>query len=107
MSPPLYDPESHTVENDNPTVRVELYCACGEVRYQEDPVSHVLPQIEDFRERHSGKGHQPVSPQEALEEREARREAGFRMAGRQDEYEPRPHKLSKNPGFDWSKKGKK
>lgn len=103
---PLYDPKLHSVE-DNPTVRLGLYCACGGLWTQVDPVSHCLPQIEDFQQRHPGKGHGPVSPLECLEEREARREAGFRAAGRKDEYKPKAHKIPKDEGFDWSKKGKR
>lgn len=99
---PAYDPTVHTVEGGNPPVRVGLWCSCGGVLRQTDPVSHVLPQLVDFRERHSGSGHQPTTPENSAAEREARREAGFRAAGRQDEYEPKSRDLSGAPAIDWT-----
>lgn len=103
--PPLYDPAVHDTDTD-PVVRLAMYCACGGVFAQVDPVSHCLPQIADFREKHSGKGHGAASPKVALAEREARREAGFRAAGRQAEYKPKRRSASDGPGFDWTKKDK-
>lgn len=103
--PQLYDPAVHDTDTD-PVVRVAMYCACGGVFAQVDPVSHCLPQIADFRAKHSGKGHGAASPKVALAEREARREAGFRAAGRQDEYERKSRSAPSEPGFDWTKKGK-
>lgn len=97
---PAYDPAAHTVE-DNPTVAVDLYCACGGLFRQVDPVTHVLPQIEDFRVKHTGEGHGPTTAKKSLTEREARRKAGFRMAGRQAEYEPKEHE-GDGSGFDWA-----
>ncbi len=99
--PPPYDPASHSVE-DNPMVSVELYCVCGGVFRQIDPVDHVLFQIEDFRVKHSGKGHGVTDGKKALVERELRREAAFRAAGRQSEYKAKKHAPG-GVGFDWSK----
>lgn len=100
-----YDPSVHTVENDQ-VVSLALYCACGAVFTQIDLVSLCLPQIEDFRSKHSGSGHGYASPQDCLAERELRREAGFRMAGRQSEYKSKKRKAPSEPGFNWAKKGK-
>jgi hypothetical protein len=97
---PPYDPAVHTLE-DNPTVLVELWCACGVAHRQVDPVTHVAPQVAGFAARHSGPGHWSVPGEQALAEREARREAGFRAAGRQDEYEARTP-TEPRAGFDWT-----
>lgn len=96
---PAYDPAVHTTE-DNPTVLLEMYCECGEVRRFIDPVTHQLTQVADFRAKHSGTGHGPTTAKKSLAEREARRKAGFRMAGRQAEYEPKDY-TAEGPGFDW------
>lgn len=98
---PLYDPAVHTAENPE-LVLLEMWCACGIGHRQLDPVAYLLPQIEGFRATHSGAGHGPTSAAEALTEREARREAGFRAAGRQDEYEPKDHPGGVSDGFDWA-----
>ena len=98
---PAYDPGVHTVE-ENPVVRLELWCSCGRGHRQVDPVSHCLPQIADFRAKHSGDGHGPASPQDAVAEREARREAGFRAVGRQAEYERKEHDVEGATAFDWT-----
>lgn len=100
---PLYDPGVHTL-GVNELVRLELYCLCGGLFRQVDPVSHVLPQIEDFRVKHAGDGHGVTSAKKSLAEREARRKAGFRMAGRQAKYEPKEHE-GDGPGFDWAAEG--
>lgn len=97
---PVYDPGVHTA-GENPVVRLEVYCECGGLLRQTDPVSHVLPQLRDFESRHHGPGHGPATAEESLTEREARREAGFRAAGRQDEYEPKEHPVG-GVGFDWT-----
>ena len=99
--PPPYDPAVHTLD-DNPTVRLAVYCACGELRRFVDPVAYVLQQLEDFAGRHHGAGHGPVTEEEALDEREARRQASFRAAGRQAEYEPKPHELTGWESHDWA-----
>ncbi|AEA27930.1 hypothetical protein Psed_5803 [Pseudonocardia dioxanivorans CB1190] len=103
-SPPLYDPEIHTVEDGDPFVRVELWCLCGLAHRQLDPVSAVVPQIASFRRRHDGPGHGPTDPETALAEREARREAGHRALGIQGAYEPRERDTSDLPteGHDWA-----
>lgn len=97
---PLYDPAKHSLD-ENPVVRLSMYCSCGGLFTQIDPVSHCLPQIEDFQQKHSGKGHGVASPKDSLTEREARREAGFRMAGRQAEYKPKKHNVPAEAGFNW------
>ncbi|MBW0088226.1 hypothetical protein I4I73_03220 [Pseudonocardia sp. KRD-184] len=98
--PPPYDPAVHTPD-DNPTVLLEMYCECGDVRRFVDPVSHVLPQLAGFQAQHAGDGHGPTTAKKSLAEREARRKAGFRMAGRQAEYQPKEHE-GEGAGFDWS-----
>lgn len=99
---PAYDPKTHTVEDENPTVRVDLWCECGGLWSQIDPVSHVLPQIKDFAEKHSGEGHGPTTAKKSLAEREARREASFRAAGRQSEYKAKKRTAPAGSGFDWT-----
>jgi hypothetical protein len=99
---PAYDPAVHTVEDGNPLVGIELYCVCGDVRRFVDPVSHVLVQLADFEARHAGAGHGPATERDALAEREERRKAGFRMAGRQAEYEPRPHDVVAGEAHEWT-----
>lgn len=103
---PAYDPKVHTVEDDNPTVLVEMWCLCGGLWTQIDPVSHVLPQIEDFQSKHSGDGHGRTTAKKALLEREVRREASFRAAGRQSEYESKKRTAPAGSGFDWTKGSK-
>ncbi len=99
--PPLFDPDVHT--DPDVVVRLELACACGTVHQQVDPVHHCLPIVASFQAKHTGPGHGPVSAADALAEREARREAAMRSAGRQDEYKPRKRK---NPptgdAWDWA-----
>lgn len=102
---PLYDPAVHTVDDGDPVVRVELWCRCGLAHRQVDPVHAVLPQIESFRSRHSGDGHGPAEPDDALAEREARREAGHRLLGLQDDYTPREREDVPSEGFDWMTNG--
>lgn len=97
---PAYDAGVHT-EDENPVVLLEMFCLCGEVRRFVDPVTYVQVQVADFREKHGGDGHGPTTAKKALTEREARRKAGFRMAGRQAEYEPKEHE-GEGSGFDWA-----
>lgn len=97
---PAYDPAVHTVEDD-PVVLLELWCACGVAHRQHDRVTHVLPQLAGFRAKHAGPGHWAVSGKEALIEREARREAGFRAVGRQDDYASRAPSPPR-AAFDWT-----
>jgi len=100
---PLYDPDVH-LEPDE-VVRVEMWCRCTGVHRQVDPLEYCRPFIHAFAERHSGPGHGPVDPAEAVEEREARREAAFRATGRQDEYEAKEYDTPDVPAWDWSKVG--
>lgn len=99
---PIYDPGVHTL-GVNEVVRLEVYCLCGGLlRWGPDPVSHVLPQLRDFESKHHGVGHGPASAEESLAEREARREAGFRAAGRQHEYEPKEHHPGSGETTEWT-----
>lgn len=102
---PAYDPAVHSVE-DNPVVRIELYCECGGLLRWGGPagdrLSNVLVQLRDFETRHHGPGHGPVTAAEALGEREARRMHGFRAAGRQAEYEPKEHDPGSGDAFAWT-----
>lgn len=82
--PPLYDPDVHV--DPAQVVRAELWCSCGGCWRQVDPVSHVAPQVVWFSAKHSGTGHGPVDPVEAVAEREARREAAYRSRGEQHLY---------------------
>ena len=99
---PYYDPAVHTVEDGNPVVRVEAWCACGGALRQTDPVSHVLAQLQSFRVRHSDAGHGPVTAEAGAAEREERRRAGFRAAGRQDEYEPKSPDVEGVQALNWA-----
>ncbi len=83
---PLYDPGQHASDDD--LVRVELACSCGAVRKQADPVSYITRTVTDWNARHSGSGHGPASVADAIRERESRREAAYRAAGRPEAYEP-------------------
>lgn len=88
---PLYDRAAHTVENGDPVVFVELYCLCGSLHRQRDPVSYVLPFLATWRERHGGGGHGEATKAECLAERERRREAAHVVAGKAADYAPKPH----------------
>jgi hypothetical protein len=87
--PPLYDPAVHT--DPSQVVFTELYCACGGLWRQRDPVEFVAPMVAAFIAQHTGDGHVPVSKADCIGEREARREAAYRAAGRAGEYQPREH----------------
>lgn len=87
--PPPYDPAVHV----DPAMWVfaEMYCACGGLWRQRDPVSYVEPQVRAWLDRHSGQGCSPTSKATCVTEREARREAAFRAQGRGNEYAPKDH----------------
>lgn len=87
--PPLYDPAVHV--DPNQWVFVELYCACGAIWRQRDPVSFVEPQVRDFLARHAGDGHGPACKADAVAARERVREAAFLVAGRSGEYQPKTY----------------
>lgn len=86
---PLYDPAVHT--RPDTWVFTELYCLCGALWRQRDPVAWVEPQVRDFLARHAGAGHGPASKAACVTEREAKREAAFRLAGEHDRYQPKPY----------------
>jgi hypothetical protein len=87
--PPLYDPAVHT--DPAQPVFTELYCACGGLWRQRDPVAVVAPMVAWFTAKHTGDGHGPASKADCIAERETRREAAFRAAGKAGEYRPREH----------------
>jgi hypothetical protein len=88
---PLYDPAAHTVDGGDPTVFAEMYCKCGSVWRQRDPVSLVLPFLESWQKQHTGAGHGEATKAQAIAEREKRREAAHVMKGIGDQYEPKPY----------------
>jgi len=98
---PAYDPGVHAPD-DEQLLLLEMWCECGMVHRQVDPVSHLLPQLADFRAKHTGKGHGATDAATALAEREARREAGHRATGLQDEYEPKERAVDGASAFDWT-----
>ncbi len=83
--PPLYDPAVHT--DPLQVVFVELYCLCGALWRQRDPVSWVEPQVRDFLTRHGGNGHGPASKKDCIDQREVVREAALVAQRRGVEYE--------------------
>lgn len=88
---PLYDPAAHTVDGGDPVVFVELYCRCGALHRQRDPVSYVAPFVARWRERHTGTGHGEATKAQCVAERERRREAAHVVAGKAHEYAPKAH----------------
>lgn len=86
---PLFDPAVHTQPTQ--VVFAELYCACGSLWRQRDPVAYLAPMVADWIRQHAGDGHGPVSKAECVTEREARREAAFRVAGQHEQYAPKEH----------------
>ena len=90
-APPYYDPAVHT--DPDQWVYVQVFCACGGVHRQRDPVRDVLPFLATWLTRHDGPGHGPVSKADCIAEREARREAAFRVQGKAHEYAPKDHPL--------------
>ena len=89
IPPPLYDPAVHT--DPGQVVYAELYCRCGSLWRQRDPVWAVRPMVADWIGRHRGPGCGEASKADCVAERESRREAAFRAQGRGDEYAPRDH----------------
>jgi hypothetical protein len=83
--PPLYDPQSHL--DPQQVVFVELYCMCGAIWRQRDPVEVVEPFVRGWLAKHQGAGHGPASKNAAVEERERRKEAVLTAAGRAGDYE--------------------
>ena len=98
---PMFDPAIHLnaegvalPEGDDergPMVYVELYCQCGGIRRQRDPVAYVLTTVRDFQAQHGGPGCGTAAKATCVEEREARRKAAFRQVGRLDDYERQPY----------------
>lgn len=87
---PLYDPAVHTVEDGDPTVYVEMFCACGSgVLRQRDPVSYVEPMVRNFLDRHSAPACGAASKAEFVQARETLRQAAATIA--RQEYEPREY----------------
>src|SRR5690349_3865589 len=77
---PRYNPAEHTDPDQD--VYLELYCRCGSIRRQRDPVQLVRETVADWWALHgSADGHGPASNAEAVAEPEARREAAHRAAG--------------------------
>lgn len=87
--PPAYDPAVHA--DPDQWVFVELYCACGALWRQRDPVSYVEPQVRDFLARHTGEGHGPATKKACVAAREAKRKAAFLLADQAARYQPKPY----------------
>ncbi|SHL53226.1 hypothetical protein SAMN05443637_13522 [Pseudonocardia thermophila] len=89
--PPLYDPAVHT--DPEQWVFTELYCECGGLWRQRDPVAYVEPQVRAFLARHSGEGHGPATKKACITAREQRRKAAYAVAGQVGRYQPKqyPH----------------
>lgn len=87
--PPAYDPAVHT--DPDQWVSAELYCLCGALWQQRDPVSFVEPQVRDFLARHAGEGHGPASKKACVAAREKKREAAFVLADQAGRYQPKPY----------------
>jgi hypothetical protein len=88
-APPTYDPAVHTDPDE--WVYVQLFCLCGSIWRQRDPVHTVEPFVRQWIAAHTGDGHGEASKADAIAEREARREAAFRVQGIAHEYEPKEH----------------
>lgn len=86
---PSYDPQVHTDANE--VVFLEFYCQCGFLMRQRDPVWAVADTARQLLAQHAGPGHGPASKAECIAEREAQREAAFRVVGRAAEYRPKDH----------------
>jgi hypothetical protein len=86
---PLYDPAVHTVEDGDPKVYVELFCLCGGIFRQRDPVSYVKDRAARFIARHSGKGHGEATKAACVESIERIRHAAHVMHSIEDEYAPK------------------
>lgn len=87
--PPLYDPARHV--DPKQWVFVELYCLCGAVWRQRDPVAFVEPQVRDFLARHAGEGHGPASKKACIAAREERRRAVFVVRGEVARYQQKQY----------------
>jgi hypothetical protein len=87
--PPLYDPRIHT--DPDQWVFTELYCTCGALWRQRDPVSYVEPQVRDFLARHAGEGHGPATKKACVAAREAKRKAAFVLRDQAHRYQPKPY----------------
>jgi hypothetical protein len=85
--PPGYDPAVHT--DPKRMVRVDLFCTCGGVWRQRDPVELVVPYVQAFVRRHDGDGHGPATIAEFVEERETRKQAALRATGNGHLYQPK------------------
>ena len=98
---PLYDPNVH--DDPDQVVRVEMWCQCTAAHRQVDPLAYIRPIMADFAARHSGEGHGPMEPGEAMEERNARRQAALRAAGRQGEFKEKAYDVPDEAAlWDWS-----
>lgn len=95
---PLFDPAVHLtadgtpIEGD-PTVFTELYCRCGGMHRQRDPVSLVMLMLSTFLTRHPwGDGtHGEVSKAQCVAARELARLDAFKAQDKADEYSPREY----------------
>lgn len=84
--PPVYDPATHIDPNE--TVHVQLFCTCGGVWRQIDPVSIVEPYVRQWLARHPVEdGHGAATIAEAIDERESRKQAAMRAGGKGGEYQ--------------------
>lgn len=99
-TPPVYDPAEHADEPEL-VVALRMFCGCGAMHQQVDPVRHVHGPIQTWRSVHVGGGHGPVDAAAAVEERDTRRWAALRAEGRQSEHEDRPAPDGA-AGFDWT-----
>lgn len=82
---PVYDPGVHT--DPDTVVHAQLFCMCGGVHRQLDPVRFTEPFVRSWLDKHRGDGHGPATIAEAIEEREVRKQAALRVAGRGHEYQ--------------------
>lgn len=88
--PPTYDPEVHTDPDE--LVHVQLFCRCGGVWRQIDPVHLVEAFVRDWLKRHpEGEEHGPATIAEFVEERETRKHAALRAVGKAHEYQPKTY----------------
>jgi hypothetical protein len=87
--PPLYDPRVHS--DPDLWVFTELYCKCGALWRQRDPVSWVEPQVRDFLARHTGEGHGPATKKACVAAREEKRKAAFVLRDQAQRYEPKAY----------------
>lgn len=88
-APPYYDPAVHT--DPEQLVYVQVFCTCGDLLRQRDPVWAVLRLLPTWLSRHQGEDHGPASKADCVAERERRREAAHVVSGLAHEYAPREH----------------